>query len=127
VLGLGEHTRQKGSEAVGPNPTDRGKPGSKHHVVVDRNGVPLAVVLTAANVHDSEVFETLVDAVAPVKRTGRGRLRKRPEKKHADKAYDYPHCRAVLRQRGIKNRIERRGKDTSERLGGGTDGGWSAR
>jgi transposase len=75
------------------------------------------VVLTPANVHDSKVFEELIDAVLPIKRRGRGRPRKRPEKLHADKAYDYPHCRAVLRRRGIKSRISRRGKDTSERLG----------
>jgi transposase len=75
------------------------------------------VVLTAANVHDSKVFEELVDAVGPIKRPGRGRPRKRPEKLHADKAYDYPRCRAVLRRRGIKVRIVRRGKDTGERLG----------
>jgi transposase len=116
-LGLGERARQKGGEAVGPNPTDRGKPGSKHHLLTDRNGVPLAVVLTAANIHDSKVFEELVDAVEPIKRPGRGRPRKRPEKLHADKAYDFPRCRGVLRCRGIKSRIARRGKDTSERLG----------
>jgi len=35
-------SRQKGSEAVGPNPTDRGKPGTKHHVIgvrIARNGI----------------------------------------------------------------------------------------
>lgn len=116
-LGLSELARQKGGEAVGPNPTDCGKPGSKHHLLTDRNGVPLAVVLTAANVHDSRIFEELVDAAGPVKRPGKGRPRRRPEKLHADKAYDFPRCRAVLRRRGIKSRIARRGKDTSERLG----------
>jgi transposase len=85
--------------------------------LTDRTGVPLAVVLTAANVHDSKVLENLVDAVAPIKRPGRGRPRKRPEKLHADKAYDFARCRGVLRRRGIKSRIARRGKDTSERLG----------
>ncbi len=43
--------------------------------------------------------------------------RKRPEKLHADKAYDFGRCRGVLRRRGIKSRIARKGKDTSERLG----------
>jgi hypothetical protein len=51
--------------------------------VVDRNGVPLGVWLTAANVHDSNVFEELVDAVEPIERP-RGRPRKRPKKLHAD-------------------------------------------
>ena len=58
-----------------------------------------------------------MDAIEPIKRTGRGRPRKRPEKLHADKGYDFPRCREALRERGIKGRIARRGKDTSERLG----------
>jgi hypothetical protein len=39
-------------------------------------------MLTAANTHDSMVFEELVDAIEPIKRP-RGRPRKRPEKLHA--------------------------------------------
>lgn len=76
----------------------------------------MAVLLTGAQVHDSKVFEELVDAVQPVKGP-RGRPRKRPEKLHADKGYDYPRCRKFLRRRGIKPRIARRGLDSSERLG----------
>ena len=34
------------SEMVGRNPTDRGKPGSKRHLVVDRQGIPLALLAT---------------------------------------------------------------------------------
>jgi transposase len=117
VFGLGERGGQKGGEKVGKNPTDRGKPGSKRHVVSDRKGVPLAVALTAASVHDSKVFEELLDGIEPIKRPGRGRPRRRPEKLHADKGYDFPRCRKALRERGIKARIARRGKDTSERLG----------
>lgn len=31
---------------VGPSPVDRARPGSKHHLIVDRHGTPLAVTLT---------------------------------------------------------------------------------
>lgn len=72
--------------------------------------------LTGAQVHDSKVFEELIDSVGPV-RGPKGRPRKRPAKLHADKGYDYPRCRKFLRRRGIKARIARRGVDTSERLG----------
>jgi IS5 family transposase len=75
------------------------------------------VILTAANVHDSKVFEELIDALEPVKRLGRGRPRRRPEMLHADKGYDFPRCRKVLRKRGIAARIARRGVDSSEKLG----------
>lgn len=74
-------------EDVGPNPVVRGKPGSKHHLLADRDGAPLATWLTAANVHDSEVFEGLIEAVEPIRRPGGpGRPRCRPAKLHADKA-----------------------------------------
>ena len=66
-----------GGAATGPNPTDRGKPGSKRHLVVDRQGIPLAVPLTAANVHDSIVLEEVLDRVPPV-RQPRGRPRRPP-------------------------------------------------
>jgi transposase len=87
--------------------------------VADRGGIPLAVVLTAANVHDSKVLEEAVDGIEPIKQPrGRpGRPRKRPKKLHADKGYDFPRCREALRKRGITPRIARRGIDSSERLG----------
>jgi transposase len=84
---------------------------------VDRRGVPLAIWLTAANVHDAEVFEALIEAVEPVQRPGRGRPRCRPGKLHADKASDCRRCRRYLRRRGIRCRIARKGVDSSERLG----------
>jgi transposase len=84
--------------------------------MVDRQGIPLAVWLTAANVHDSIVFEPLIEAVEPIKRP-HGRPRVRPDKLHADKGYDFPRCRAYLRRRGITCRIARRGVESKERLG----------
>ena len=110
---------QKGGEQTGPNPVDRGKPGSKYHVVVDRNGIPLAVRLSAANAHDSTQLLPLVDAIPPIigPRGKPGRPRKRPAKLHGDKAYDSSALRRALRARGITPRIARRGIDSSERLG----------
>jgi transposase len=35
----------KGGELTGPNPTDRRKKGSKHHVITDAQGLPLAIEL----------------------------------------------------------------------------------
>jgi IS5 family transposase len=85
-------------------------------VVVDRQGVPLALILTAANVHDSRVFERLVDAIPPIPGP-RGRPRTRPTKLHADKGYDYARCRTACRARGIVPRIARRGIESRTRLG----------
>lgn len=63
------------------------------------------------------MFEEIVDAIEPIKGRGRGRPRKRPEKIHADKAYDARKCRQALGTRGIKARIARKGVESSERLG----------
>jgi transposase len=117
--GLRERSGEKGGGKTGPNPTDRGKPGSKRHLVVDRRGIPLAVRLSAANAHDSTLFEPLIDGIPAIlgPRGRPGRPRKRPAKLHADKGYDFPRCRRYLRRRGIIARIARRGIDSSERLG----------
>src|SRR5215211_6248975 len=104
VLGLGKRTRPRGGRKTGKNPTDKGKKGSKRHIVVDREGIPLSVTHSAANVHDSKVLEEAMDAVSPIRKP-RGRPRKRPKKLHADKAYDFPRCREALRKRGITPRI----------------------
>ena len=78
--------------------------------------MPLAILVSGANRHDSMLFEELLDAVPAVSGL-QGRPRKRPDKLHADKGYDYAKCRAALRQRGIQARIARRGMHSSQRLG----------
>ncbi|WP_425522384.1 IS5 family transposase [Xanthomonas vasicola] len=105
-----------GGSYTGPNPTDRGKLGSKRHLIVDRSGVPLAVCVTGANRHDSVVFEELLDALPAI--GGKpGRARRWPGKLHADKAYDIDRCRNALKQRGIIARIARKGIERNDRLG----------
>jgi transposase len=98
-----------------PNPIDRGKPGSKLHLVCDGGGLPLSVV-TAANVNDTTMFQAVVADIPPV-RTPAGRRRTRPGAVHADKGYDSRANRAWLRRRGIKARIARRQIESSTRLG----------
>ena len=78
--------------------------------------MPLAALLTGANRHESMVFEEAVGAIPPIKRPS-GRRRKRPEKLHADKAYDHRRCRRALTRRRIKVRIARTGVESKERLG----------
>jgi transposase len=100
---------------VGANPVDRGKPGSKLHLVCDGGGLPLTVVVTAANVADTTLFQAVVDDI-PAVRTPSGRRRTRPGKVHADKGYDSAANRAWLRRRGIRSRIARRQIESSTRL-----------
>jgi len=51
---------KRGGELIGPHPPDRGKAGTKYHVVVATDGLPLAVVPSAANVHDTPLFPHLL-------------------------------------------------------------------
>ena len=115
--GLTVRAGKKGGEHTGPNPTDKGRPGSKQHLVVERGGIPLIADVTAANLNDHLMLESLLDDLPPVRSGRPGRPRRRPEKLHADKAYDYLRCRRACRARGIAARIARRGVDSSERLG----------
>ena len=108
---------QKGGELIGPNPTDRGKKGSKYHLLVAADGLPLAVHVSGANRHDSIFVEPILDALPAVKGAGRGRPRRRPVKLHADKGYDNRRVRRYLARRGITARIARRGVESSQRLG----------
>ncbi|WP_088179263.1 IS5 family transposase [Geminisphaera colitermitum] len=49
-------------EAVGPNPTDRGKNGTKINALTEGGGVPLSVFITGANVHESTTVSQLIGA-----------------------------------------------------------------
>src|SRR6476659_8318070 len=106
---------KKGGAETRPNPTDRGKAGTKLHVLADRHGLPLSAMNGPANEHDSGWCEAMLDIVEPIRRP-RGRRRARPDKLHADKAYEIPRCRADLRPRGIKDRIARKGIESSAKL-----------
>jgi transposase len=101
---------------TGPNPTDRRKNGSKHHVITDANGIPLATILTAANRHDVTQLIPLVDAIPPVAGK-RGRPRCRPDKLQGDRAYDSQPHREQLRQRGIQPVLPRRNTAHGSGLG----------
>ncbi|WTX01140.1 IS5 family transposase (plasmid) [Streptomycetaceae bacterium NBC_01309] len=106
----------KGGNLTGPNPVDRGKKGSKIHLITERTGLPLSIGISGANLHDSQALEPLVLGIPPI-RSRRGPRRRRPAKLHADKGYDYRHLRRWLSKRGIRHRIARKGVESSARLG----------
>lgn len=49
-----------GGAKTGRNPTDRGKSGSKIHLLVDERGAPLAIWITGANEHDKWSADDLI-------------------------------------------------------------------
>lgn len=68
-----------GEDLPGPNPTDREKRGTKHHVLTDQREIPLSVVVTSANAHDMKSAAKILDNIVIVKRR-RPVLRRRTTK-----------------------------------------------
>ncbi len=96
-----------GGEDTGRNPTDRGKLGSKHHILTDAQGLPLNVTVTGANVPEVNELVNLVDS-APEVVTAEGEPRRNPDELYADRAYDSEPHREEMRQRDIAPRFARR-------------------
>jgi IS5 family transposase len=82
------------------------------HVLSDANGLPLVVGVSAANVHDSEGLKPMVAGHQTRHDPHRGRYFK-PQRLHADKAYDIPYLRKWLRGKRIGVRIARKGVESS--------------
>jgi transposase len=109
-------SRRGRGEKTGPNPTDRRRAGSKHHIITDAQGIPLNVILTPANDHDVTQLIPLVDGIPPI--AGKpGRPKRKPDRLQADRAYDSNPHRAALRQRRIIPVIARRRTQHGSGLG----------
>ncbi|MGI5352676.1 IS5 family transposase [Streptomyces sp. CA-250714] len=107
---------KKEGEATGPSPVDRGKTGSKHHLICDGSGTPFKVITTAANVNDVTQTLPLADGIPPV--VGKpGRPRRRPAALLGDKGYDSNPNRRRLRKRRILPVVSRKGAPYIEGLG----------
>jgi transposase len=100
---------KRAGDLTGANPTDRGKRGTKYHVAVTGDGVPVACAATAANVNDTLVFERLfLAAFAVMARIGTV---------FADKGYDAEGHRALCRSFGAEPCIHKRGRPHGSGLG----------
>ncbi len=43
------------------NPVDRSKPDTKRHILTDKKGIPISVVISSANTHDIKLVTDVVD------------------------------------------------------------------
>lgn len=105
-----------GGEKTGPNPTDRAKPGSKHHVLTDGNGIPLSHSLTGANIPDIKQLFPLIDAIPPLESPS-GVIHGLPDKVLADRAYDSEPHRKALREQDITPVMAKRRTEHGSGLG----------
>jgi len=86
--------------------------GSKHHLLTDAGGLPLASFVTAANVNDVRLLLPLAVVLLP-----KTFPEKRPRELHADRGYDSEGHRAFLELLGIEPHLRRRGARGEEPLG----------
>ena len=100
---------KRGGDLTGPNPTDRAKRGSKYHVAVDGDGVPVACTASAANVNDTLAFERLFLAAFAVMVRIRAVF--------ADKGYDAQQHRDLCRRFGAEPHIHKRGQPRGSGFG----------
>ena len=76
-----------GGERTGKSPVDRGKKGSKHTLLVDRHGVPLAIRTAGANASDhTQIIPIVLDF--PEVGGKLGRPKEMPDELYADRGYD---------------------------------------
>jgi len=105
-----------GGEETGPSPVDRGKKGSKHTLMVDGYGTPLAIRTAGANASDQT---QIIPLILDFPRVGGqpGRPKEHPDTAYADRGYDSDDTRALLRWLGIEPVIAKRRTEHGSGLG----------
>lgn len=105
---------RSGGDAVGPNPTDRAKNGTKKSLLTDARGGPLAIVIAPANVNDHKLLEETIKAIVVERPQPTAR-----KEQHLclDKGYDNQHSRAVIKQQGYQDHIRRIGEEKLDQQG----------
>jgi len=104
-----------GVEESGKNPTDRGRPGVKQHILVDANGVPLTGTITPANTPEIKELLPLVDSCGPLDTVEEPQ--RMPDKLYGDRAYDSQPHREALQERGIEPELAKRNSEHGSGLG----------
>jgi transposase len=96
-----------GGEATGPSPVDRRKSGTRHTLMVDPSGVPLAIRTAGADASD---HHQIIPPVLKSPEVGGkpGRPKELPDDLDADRGYDSEGTRESLRWPGIEPHIAKR-------------------
>ena len=110
-----------GGAETGNNPTDRSKLGTKRHILTEKKGIPLSVVISPASTHDIKQVTEVVDKAVIKRRARRARWRKRQLQQHLclDKGYNSAEEEQDLIKRGYVLHIpikkkKKKGEDSEE-------------
>ena len=97
---------------TGHNPTDRGKLGTKRHIITDKNGIPLSTFITSANTHDVTVAIDTVDRIVINRPSSKPKHKQKKQNLCLDKAYHSKYVEQEIIKRGyiphIRHRREER-------------------
>lgn len=112
-------TRQAGgtaakTEGLGRNPTDRGRQGTKVHLLVDMKGIPLGMEIIGANVHDSRLVTSTLETIVIERPLV---TRESPQNLCMDKGYDYKRVKEEVISNHYEPHIRRIGEKKSESSG----------
>jgi putative transposase len=102
---------------TGHNPTDRSKLGSKRHILVDKEGIPLSTFITSANTHDATVAIDTVDSMVIKRRQSYKLIDRNKRKKQnlcLDKAYHSKEVEQEIIKRGYIPHIRHRREEEKQ-------------
>ena len=102
--------RRVSGGAIGRNPTDRGKAGSKKSILVDGAGRPLSMVVAGANVHDTKLLRPTLESIVVHRPEGAQNL-------CLDKGYDNPTGHETVADTGYQPYIRRNGEEKLDQSG----------
>jgi transposase len=97
---------------TGPNPTDRGKSGTKRSLLTEGNGMPLAISVDGANRHDKKLVKSTLEAMV-IERPEV--TEENPQNICMDKGYDYPDIRELVIEWEYIPHIKARGEEIKEK------------
>ncbi len=105
---------EKRGDKIGPNPTDRAKPGVKRSLITEAGGGPLGIVVAGANRNDHQLLEATIEPIVVE--------RPEPTAEHPqglclDKGYDNGPSEQVIEAHGYTGHVRRIGEEKLDQTG----------
>ena len=106
-----------GEKSTGPNPTDRGKSGTKRSLLVDGQGIPIGITIDGANRHDMMMTKATLQSIVVCRpqqqqqpsSSSTANTQQKQQHICLDKGYDYPEVYELLEEYGYTMHICKRG------------------
>ena len=110
-----------GEKSTGPNPTDRGKSGTKRSLLVEGQGIPIGITVDGANRHDMKMTKATLQSIVVCRpqqqqpsSSSSSTTNTQQQQICLDKGYDYPEVYELLEEYGYTMHICKRGGGEEE-------------